>query len=163
MIFYNNPIPLKKKGERALQPAGKSNVQPGASLSVSASPSGEVNSGNKSITLFMHNKTNKVIWVAVRGQFHSGSPGVATMGWETRAWYRIDPGQKASPGDLATNLFYFFANDQGTTLWEGDFENPPFVDGVGIINEARKFTPKPLSNDWLTHSEYTLELLPPGP
>ncbi len=85
------------------------------------------------------------------------------MGWETRAWYRIDKSQKVSPGDLATSLFYFFANDQGTTVWEGGFENPPFVHGVGNTNEARKFSAVQLPNDWLTRSEYTLELLPPGP
>lgn len=155
MSFFNNPISsLGQAAQTAGQHLGSFGQQVG-DVVVGA---GEVAVGHTSIPLYIKNGTTRPIWVAVRAQFHSGSSSFPTGGWETRAWYKIAPGDQVYPGDLYTNVFYYVANDDSNHVWEGDYSFGSFVDAAGFTNDNKKFRLVQLANNWLTFSSYTQTL-----
>lgn len=97
--------------------------------------------------VYLHNRTNRTIWVAVHFLTHdSYGSNWETEYWTTNKWYRMAPGEKArifgqDTGQTDNRYIYFFAYDEQGNTWGGS-DYYEIVDG-----EERGFFKKDMGSE----------------
>lgn len=74
--------------------------------------------------VFVQNKTNRPIWVAIHyipyyGPTNTSDLKVTSSSWSTKGWYRVNPGSKIYVAKTANRYVYTHANDSRGARWSG--------------------------------------------
>jgi len=75
--------------------------------------------------VYLHNKTDRTIWVAVHFLTHENyGNNWETEYWTTYKWYEMAPGEKSrilgqKTGQTDNRYIYFFAHDEQGKTWKG--------------------------------------------